>query len=108
MVSGSRSSPASATAGSPGRSCCSPKIRTETKNSVGTIVARRRSRYFVISSVHLQSLQPHHAVGHRAQAAELVGVRPEPVPVVEIDDRPVLGDLLRDLVVGRGAPRRIE
>jgi hypothetical protein len=30
--------------GSPGRSCCSPKIRTETKNSVGTIVARRCSR----------------------------------------------------------------
>ena len=35
---------ASAIAGSPGRSCCSPKIRIETKNSVGAIVARRWRR----------------------------------------------------------------
>src|ERR1043166_742520 len=44
MTFGSRSSPAIAIAGSPGRSCCSPKIRIETKNSVGTIAASRFAR----------------------------------------------------------------
>ena len=97
----------SAIAGSPGRSCCSPKIRTETKNSVGTIVARRCSRNLPIS-VHFQALHPHHAVGNGAQAGELCRVRPEPVAVVEIDDRPVLLHGLSDLVVGRGSARRVE
>ena len=40
---GSCSSPASARAASPGRSCCSEKISTETKNSVGTSTASRRA-----------------------------------------------------------------
>jgi hypothetical protein len=44
MTFGSRSSPAIAIAGSPGSSCCSPKIRIETKKSVGTIAASRFAR----------------------------------------------------------------
>jgi hypothetical protein len=40
-ATGSCSSPASAVAGSPGRSCCSPKISTDTTKSVGTRTARR-------------------------------------------------------------------
>ena len=42
-AAGSCSSPASATAASPGSSCCSEKISTETKNSVGTSTASRRA-----------------------------------------------------------------
>jgi hypothetical protein len=41
-AAGSFSSPASAMAASPGRSFCSEKISTETKNSVGTSTATRR------------------------------------------------------------------
>ena len=44
-ATGSCSSPASATAGSPGRSCWSEKMRTETKNNVGTSTTRRRRTY---------------------------------------------------------------
>jgi len=39
---GSRSSPAIAIAGSPGSNCCSPKIITDTKKSVGMMAPRRR------------------------------------------------------------------
>ena len=39
MTFGSCSSPARIIAGSPGSSCCSPKISIDTKTSVGTIVA---------------------------------------------------------------------
>ena len=46
----------------------------------------------------LQPLHAHQAVGNRAQAGQLGRVRPQPVAVVQIDDRPVLehdrGDLL--------------
>src|SRR5207237_9074283 len=48
VTEGSRSWPANASAGSPGNSCCSPKISTYTKNSVGTTSASRRSRKVVI------------------------------------------------------------
>jgi hypothetical protein len=42
-ATGSCSSPARARAASPGRSFCSEKISTETKNSVGTSTATRRA-----------------------------------------------------------------
>ena len=42
-ATGSCSSPASATAASPGRSCWSEKISTETKKSVGTSTTSRRA-----------------------------------------------------------------
>ena len=42
-TAGSCSSPASAIAGSPGKSCWSEKISTETTNSVGTSTASRRA-----------------------------------------------------------------
>src|SRR5258706_9429879 len=116
MTLGSRSSPASAIAGSPGSSCCRPKISTDTKNSVGMIAASRFSRKSSTgapASAHLQVLQPDDAVGNGAKPGELVGVGPQPVAVGDIDDGPVLrdlrGDLLEDLaalggVGGRGRP----
>src|SRR6478736_8116445 len=102
MASGSRSSPASAVAGSPGRSCCSPKIRTETKNSVGTIVASRRSRKRSIS-IHLQALNANHPIGHGTQPGQLGVVRPQPVAVKEVDDGAVLRHVLRHGLVELGA-----
>src|SRR5437588_4444842 len=44
MTAGSRSSPAMVSAGSPGRSCWSEKMITDTKNSVGTSWSRRWAR----------------------------------------------------------------
>src|ERR1041385_8697895 len=41
-------------------------------------------------SVELQILNPHHAVGDGAQAAELGAIRPQPMAVHEVDDRPIL------------------
>src|SRR5712664_1718981 len=104
---GARSSPASAIAGSPGSSCCSPKIRIETKNSVGTRVARRCSRYFS-TSIHSQALHAHQAVGHRTQAGKLRGMRPQPIAVVQIHDRPLFRHFGCDLLEQPGALRRIE
>src|SRR5664280_3241310 len=118
MTVGSCSSPARIFAGSPGSSCCSPKSSIDTRISVGRIVARRRTRYSSIdegavgrrdcgaaggrSGRHLQTVETQQAVGHVANAAELGAVGPQPVAVVQIDDRPLLqhprGDLLVDLL----------
>src|SRR5665647_1402429 len=46
MISGSRSSPAMTSAGSPGNRCCSEKIRIDTKNSVGISCRMRLARKF--------------------------------------------------------------
>src|SRR6185437_9670075 len=120
MTVGSRSSPARIIAGSPGSNCCSPKIRIDTKNSVGTICATRRTRNVSIgvrvaaatggqpprprdrvALLELQVLHAHEAVRNRAQSGELARVRPQPMAVIEIDDRPVLehdrGDPPEDL-----------
>src|SRR5689334_4182926 len=95
MTLGSRSSPAMAIAGSPGRSCCSPKISTDTRKTVGTIVARRlaRNASMARASVHLEVLQADDSVGDRAQSRELVRVRPQQVPVVQIHDGAILRHL---------------
>src|SRR3546814_3659955 len=58
MATGSCSSPAMARAGSPGNSCCSPKMIIETKIRVGMMMAKRRSRNRVIrSEEHTSELQ---------------------------------------------------
>src|SRR5574337_1224500 len=95
MTAGSCSSPARIIAGSPGSSCCKPKISIETTTSVGTIVARRWSANLPIveggrSGAELQALHPQQAVGQRAHAGELGVVGPDPVAVVQVDDRPFL------------------
>ena len=129
MTVGSCSSPARILAGSPGSSCCRPKISIDTKTSVGTIVAsapdeevEHRSpghREAPASAAagpprrvtgHLQAGDAQQAVGNVAHAAQLRAVGPEPVAVVEVDDRPLLqdarGDLLVDLLaLGRLALR---
>src|SRR3954465_544719 len=108
MAAGSRSSPAMATAGSPGSNCCSPKIRIETKNSVGTIAAMRVRRNRPIDGpLELEALQPHEPVRHRLEAPELGRVRPQPVAMEEVHDGLVLRFRLRDLLEELGALLRV-
>src|SRR4051812_3374905 len=88
-----------ATAGSPGSNCCSPKIRIETKKSVGTIAAMRVRRNRPIDCpLELQALHPHEPVRHRLEARELARVRPKPVAMEEVHDGLVLRLGLRDLL----------
>src|SRR5215210_5447913 len=71
MTSGSFSSPAMTSAGSPGSSCCSPKISTDTKNSVGrSWTSRLAKRLSIEPSSRLKpSEEPRSRSGRRAKAA---------------------------------------
>src|SRR6202140_4694521 len=51
ITSGSRSSPAITSAGSPGNKCCREKIRIDTKNSVGISCRMRLARKFSMAFV---------------------------------------------------------
>src|SRR5439155_2219984 len=106
MTLGSRSSPAMTSAGSPGNSCCSEKIRIDTKNSVGMSWAMRRARKFsmVVSraaapSLQLQPNHAHQSVRHLLVAFELIGVRDDDAAVIEIEDRLIVELELRQLLV---------
>src|SRR5215467_14350391 len=103
-------------AGSPGSSCCSEKIRIDTKNSVGTSWTIRRARKFSMrcipyegdpdqnrcqpSSLQLQPDYAHESVGHLLVTLELVGVRDQDAAMIEVKDGLVvqleLGQLLID------------
>ena len=93
MTVGSRSSPASICAGSPGSSCCSPKISIETKISVGTICASRLSRNSSIGGLGVAAQFSFRPVtrsrpsGTSRTPRELGVVGPQPVAVVQVDDR---------------------
>src|SRR5262245_49981159 len=91
-------------AGSPGSSCCSEKMITDTKNKVGISCSNRLPRRFSIAGELLRfawrrqpsfQRQPHNAhqsVGHLLVAAQLLRVRDKNAAVIEID----LGDVLED------------
>src|SRR6201995_5047434 len=99
MTAGSRSSPAMTRAGSPGRRCCSEKIRIDTKMSVGTNCTMRRARKFSMRalasracrlvwapSFELQSDHAHQPIRHRPVALELLAVGDQERPVIDVDD----------------------
>src|SRR5690242_6720746 len=97
-------------AGSPGRSCCSEKISTDTKNSVGISWTMRRARKFSIArlvlrretrSLQLQPDHAHQAIRHLLVAFELGGVRDQEPAVIEIDDGQVVERDLGQLLVDR-------
>src|SRR6476661_5850743 len=96
---GSRSSPAMISAGSPGSSCCRPKISIDTRITVGMICSRRRMRkastLFLL--LQLEADHPHQPVGHLLVALELVGVRHQHLRMVEVDDRAFGQKFGRDL-----------
>src|SRR5947209_17057135 len=94
ITAGSRSSPAITSAGSPGSSCCSEKISTDTKNSVGMSWTIRRARKVSMArlvlrrptrSLQLQPDHAHQAVGHLLVAFELGGVGDQQPAMIEID-----------------------
>src|SRR5262249_39398449 len=109
ITAGSRSSPAMTSAGSPGNSCCSEKISTDTKNSVGISWKMRRTRKFsmtrvvrpTIRSLQLQTDYAHQPVGHLLVAFELVGMRNQQPAVIKIDDRQIVEQNLGQLLVNR-------
>src|SRR3954471_5757501 len=103
MTSGSRSSPAITSAGSPGSNCCSEKISTETKNSVGTICIRRRARKLNIrvASLQLEADDAHETVGHLPIAFEFCSMRDDDAAVVEIEQGLLVLDQLRENFVTR-------
>src|SRR3954447_26308220 len=114
MTSGSRSSPAMTSAGSPGSNCCSEKIRIETKNSVGINWTTRRARKFSMARSRRQQrslqLQPDHAhqpVRHLLVAFELGGMRDQDAAVVDVEQRLFLQHDLRQLFIDRLALRLI-
>src|SRR5262245_17512592 len=103
-TAGSLSSPAIAVAASPGRSFCSEKISTETKNSVGTSTATRRATYSAscISgepSIQLQPPQADDAVRVGREAGDLRVVAGENPAVPEVDARHVAQEKLGGRVV---------
>src|SRR5436190_17809069 len=116
MTSGSRSSPAMTSAGSPGNSCCSEKISTDTKNSVGISWTMRRARKFSMArsvpgsrfrSLQLQPDHTHQAVGHLLVAFELGGMRDQDAAMIEVEQGIVLQHALGQLLVDRFALRLV-
>src|SRR6185295_3230385 len=96
MTSGSRSSPAMTSAGSPGSNCCSEKISTDTKNSVGINWTTRRARKFSMAlsvsparpwSFQLQPDHAHQPVRHLLVAVELGGVCDQDAAVIDVKER---------------------
>src|SRR5437899_8562771 len=114
MTSGSRSSPAMASAGSPGSNCCSEKIRIETKNSVGISWTTRRARKFSMERSRVQQrslqLQPdhtHQSVRHLLVALEFGGMRDQDAAVIDVEQRLFLQHELRQFFIDCLALRRI-
>src|SRR3954467_370628 len=92
-TAGSRSSPAMISAGSPGSSCCRPKISIDTMISVGMICSSRWVRKASTVLLEPEADHAHQAVGHLLVALEPVGVRDQYLRVIEVDDR-AFGEVL--------------
>src|SRR5207245_253619 len=107
MTSGSRSSPAMTSAGSPGSNCCSEKIRIETKNSVGNNWTRRRARKISMVrvsrarawSLEFQPDDAHQPVRHLLVAFQPGGMRDQDPAVIEVEDWLFVDRELRQLFV---------
>src|SRR3954447_25245338 len=114
MTSGSRSSPAMTSAGSPGSNCCSEKIRIETKNSVGINWTTRRARKFSMARSRVRQrslqLQPDHAhqpVRHLLVTFELRRMRDQDTAVIDVEQRLLFEHDFRQFFIDRLALRRI-
>src|SRR5262245_43309834 len=94
-------------AGSPGKRCCSEKIRIDTKNSVGISCAIRRARKLSISSLQLQPDDANQPVRHLPVALEPGGMRNQDLAVIEVENGFVVKLALRQLLVDPLALRAI-
>src|SRR3954464_2694395 len=101
-------------AGSPGSNCCSEKISTDTKNSVGMSWRMRRARKFsMVSSVSRAQprslqFQPDHAhqpVGHLLVAFKLGGVGDQDAAVIDVEQSLFVQLGLRQFLIDRLALR---
>src|ERR1700730_13409304 len=98
MTCGSRSSPASASAGSPGSSCWSAKIIIDTKTSVGTrMPSRCRMKRRILALGHI--VEPDDAVRIGREALDRFRHRPQPLLMEQVDDRQFAAGDLGHLVV---------
>src|SRR5262249_8660943 len=101
-------------AGSPGKSCCSKKMITDRKNSVGISCSSRLPRNVTMATSanrqspkyrrplsELQPDPPHQAVGHLPIAFEPSGMGDQHAPVVQVENRRVLEHGLGQLLVDR-------
>src|SRR5262245_39793816 len=114
MTCGSRSSPAMTSAGSPGSNCCSEKMMSDTKNSVGASCSSRLPRKLSTTAalvlpdrasasplLQLEADHPDQAVGNLRVALEPGDVRDQHAAVIDIELRIVLEDDLGELLVDR-------
>src|SRR5262245_14403045 len=98
-------------AGSPGSSCCSEKMITDTKNKGGISCSRRLPRRFNMANAVSPTGQPcslerkpdnaHEAVRHLLVAVKFRRVRDENPTVIEIDLGNVLKNGLCQLFIDR-------
>src|SRR5262245_50998712 len=101
-------------AGSPGSKCCSEKIRTDTKNSVGISWAMRLARKFSMAelpawlSFQLQSDHADQPIRHLLVTLKLAGVGDQDRAMVEIDDRQICQQDFGELFVDRLALCRVD
>src|SRR5215510_201070 len=84
-TAGSRSSPAMISAGSPGSSCCRPKISIDTRISVGMICSSRWLRKASIALLQPDADDADQPVGHLLVALDLVRQGHQHLGVVEVE-----------------------
>src|SRR6516225_9652156 len=97
MTCGSFSSPAMTSAGSPGSRCCSRKMITDTKSSVGrscsSLLPKKVSMEAGASpSLELQADHAHQAIGQLPVALQPRGMRDQNTAVIEVE----LGNILEN------------
>src|SRR5438874_3124205 len=86
-------------AGSPGKSCCRPKISIDTRISVGMICSSRWVRKASKVLLQLDADHAHQAVRQLLIAFDLVGMRHQDLGVIEVDDRALGEEFLRHYFV---------
>src|SRR5258708_1084299 len=104
---GSRSSPAMISAGSPGSSCCRPKISIDTRISVGMICSSRRVRKATKVLLQPDADHAHESVRHLLVTLDLVRNRYQDTAMIEVEDRAIGQEPPRDRLVGLLPLRRV-
>src|SRR5262245_60543218 len=101
-------------AGSPGRSCCSEKMSTDTKNNVGMSCNSRLPRNvsmafarLVRSLFQLQSDHAHETVSHLPITLKPRRVSDQHARVIEVENRRISQDDLGQFFINRLALRRV-
>src|SRR5262245_49733711 len=99
-------------AGSPGRSCCSEKMSTDTKNNVGMSCNSRLPRnvsmaFAAWNLFQLQSDHAHETVSHLPITLKLRRVSDQHARVIEVENRRIFLNNLGHLFIDRLALRHV-